>query len=424
MPSLSPPLARPRYHYGWLTLFMATLVVFASLGLARFGYTLLLPSMQAGLGMDNTQAGALVSANLVGYLTLSLLGGALAARFGARRVVAAGLAVTAVGMVLTGLSGSFAEAALWRAITGIGSGASNVPAMGLLVAWFAARRRGVATGVAVAGSSVALILIGPIVPRLLLAYEPDGWRVSWFVFGAATLAIAAACWFLLRNRPGDLGLEAVGDRAVAEPGNAGSGKLEWGRVYRSGPVWRLGFVYLAFGFAYIIYLTFFTKRLLAEGGYTVQEAGTLFMTLGWFSLLCGLLWGWVSDAIGRKQAMIIVYLIQALSFGTFALWPTPLGFTLSAILFGLTAWSIPAIMAAACGDLLGPRMAPAALGFVTLFFGAGQAIGPSVAGLMADASGSFVSAYLLAGAVSLVGAVGASLLRSTPGTNEHRFSDL
>jgi sugar phosphate permease len=420
MPSLTPSLAQPRYHFGWLMLVMATLVVFASLGLARFGYTLLLPSMQAGLGMDNTQAGALVSANLVGYLTLSLLGGALAARFGARRVVAAGLALAGVGMILTGLAGSFAEAALWRAVTGMGSGASNVPVMGLLVAWFAARRRGVATGVAVAGSSVALIAIGPIVPRLLLAYEPDGWRLSWFLFGGASLAIAVACWFVLRNRPAELGLEPLGSTAVAEPVTGAAANLEWGRVYRSGPVWRLGFVYLAFGFAYIIYLTFFTKRLVTEGGYTVQEAGTLFMTLGWFSLWCGLLWGWVSDIIGRKQAMIIVYLIQAAAFATFALWPSTAGFTLSAVLFGLTAWSIPAIMAAACGDLLGSRLAPAALGFVTLFFGAGQAIGPSVAGWMADGAGSFVSAYLLAGAVSLVGALGASRLRPVENKEQHR----
>ena len=56
-------------------------------------------------------------------------------------------------------------------------------------------------------------------------------------------------------------------------------------------------------------------------------------------------------------------------------------------------------------------MAPAALGFITLFFGVGQAIGPSVAGAMADASGTFVSAYLLAGFVALLGAVGALSLR-------------
>ena len=49
---------------------MATLVVFGALGLARFGYTAVLPAMQVGLEMNNTQAGALATANLVGYLAL------------------------------------------------------------------------------------------------------------------------------------------------------------------------------------------------------------------------------------------------------------------------------------------------------------------------------------------------------------------
>ena len=121
------------------------------------------------------------------------------------------------------------------------------------------------------------------------------------------------------------------------------------------------------------------------------------MAMGWFSLVCGLIWGTVSDMIGRKGALIIVYLIHTVSFTMFALWPTPVGFTISAILFGLSAWSIPAIMAAICGDVLGPRLAPAGMGFITLFFGIGQAIGPSVAGAMADAVGSFTSPLLLAG---------------------------
>jgi len=117
------------------------------------------------------------------------------------------------------------------------------------------------------------------------------------------------------------------------------------------------------------------------------------MTMGWVSLSCGLLWGAVSDVIGRRRALIIVYLIHAVAFGLFALWPTSPGFTLSAILFGLSAWSIPAIMAA------------------TLLFGIGQAVAPSIAGAMADASGSFSSALLLATGVALLGALGAFLLR-------------
>lgn len=259
-----------------------------------------------------------------------------------------------------------------------------------------------------------MILTGPLVPRILDAYRPDGWRISWFIFGGVTVAIALAAWLLLRNRPAEKGLLPIaGDGAGAdqEDGRPRSGRLPWNSVYRSVTVWHLGLVYVAFGFSYIIYLTFFSKRLIAEGGYTTQEAGTLFMLVGWASLLCGLIWGALSDVIGRKRALIIVYVLQAVAYALFALWPAPAGFTISALLFGLTAWSIPAIVAATCGDLLGPRMAPAALGFVTVFFGLGQAFGPSVAGAMADASGSFVSSYLLAALVALIGAFVSFLLR-------------
>lgn len=400
-----------RLHYGWVVLVMGTLAVFGSLGLARFGYTVVLPSMQVGLGMDNTQAGVLATANLIGYLALSAIGGALASRYGPRIVIAAGLTLAGLGMLFTGLANGFLAAAVWRALTGIGSGASNVPVMGLMAAWFATRRRGLASGIAVAGSSVGLMVVGPLVPRILAAYGETGWRMCWFIFAAVTIVLAVCSFLLLRNRPGEMGLESLG----AEPGDPnpdpGAEALQWGRVYRSAVVWHLGLVYVAFGFSYIIYMTFFTKRLIAEGGYTHEAAGALFMTMGWVSLLCGLIWGTVSDVIGRKQALGIVYFIHAMAFGLFGLWPTPLGFTLSAILYGLTAWSIPAIMAATCGDMLGPRLAPATLGFITLFFGVGQAMGPSVAGAMADAAGTLSPAFLLAAGVALLGAIGALMLR-------------
>ena len=395
---------------------MGTLVVFGSLGLARFGYTMVLPSMQDGLGIDNGQTGALATANLIGYLAMAVIGGVVAARYGPRVVIAAGLAVAGVGMLLTGLADGFADAAAWRVLTGIGSGASNVPVMALLASWFATKRRGLASGIAVAGSALGLIFAGALVPRVLSAYGDDGWRTCWFIFGGVTLLLAVGSFMLLRNRPADLGLMPLGAGSEVPVSDQKAEGLHWARVYRSRTVWQLGLVYVAFGFSYIIYMTFFTKHLIAEGGYTKNAAGDLFMTMGWVSLVCGLLWGTVSDVIGRRRALIIVFLIHATTFSLFALWPTPAGFTLSAVLFGLSAWSIPAIMAAACGDALGPRLAPAALGLITLLFGIGQAVAPSVAGAMADATGSFFSALLLAAGVALLGAVGAFFLRSAPAT--------
>jgi MFS family permease len=418
---MANPDSHRRIHYAWIVLAAGTLVVFGALGLARFGYTMVLPDMQKGLRLDNAQAGGLATANLVGYLALSLIGGALAARYGPRVVITVGLTVAAIGMLLTGLAAGFAGAASWRMLTGVGSGASNVPVMGLMSAWFAQRRRGLATGIAVTGSSLGLIALGPAVPLILTLYRGDGWRVCWFLFAAVTGGLAILALSALRNRPSALGIRPLGETSDGPLASAPSDGMRWGMVYRSASMWHMGLVYAAFGFSYIIYMTFFAKYLIAEGGYSPAAAGRLFMLMGWVSLLCWL-WGSVSDAIGRKHALAIVYLVQGAAFGLFALWPTPAGFLLSAILFGLTAWSIPAIMAAACGDLLGPRLAPAGLGFVTLFFGIGQAAGPSVAGLLADATRSFQSAFLLAAGVALMGAVGSLLLRSTRALHDRAAS--
>ena len=415
VPDEVPGTPHHALHYAWVVLSVGTFVVFGALGLARFGYSLVLPEMQRALTLDNSGAGVLATVNLVGYLALALAGGAVASRYGPRLIITLGMLFVGAGMVLTGLSSSFWSAAVWRFITGIGSGASNVPVMGLMSAWFGPGLRGLATGIAATGSSVALIVTGPLVTRILSGFPENGWRVTWYAFGGGTILLALLSAVLLRNEPSAIGLGPLSRSATRglqtdrRPDSAE--KPHWGAVYRSKEVWHLGAVYAAFGFSYIIYITFFIRYLTGEAAYTQQAAGNLYMVLGWCSLACGLLWSGLSDRIGRKNAMALVFAIQAASFVLFALWRSRAGYTLSAVLFGITAWSIPAIMAAACGDVVGHRLAPAALGFVTLFFGIGQAAGPWIAGVIADTSGSFSGAFLLASSVAILGCIGSLLLR-------------
>jgi sugar phosphate permease len=327
-------------------------------------------------------------------------------------VIAFSMLLTGATMALTGLVHSFQGALVWRVLTGVGSGGSNVPVMALLPAWFAARRRGLATGIAVGGSSLGLMITGPLVPRILDAFGEDGWRYSWLILGTLVLLLGLLAAVLLRDRPVQKGLRPVAAGADGPAAQVvGTSPLSWGRVYRSGALWHLALVYAAFGFSYIIYITFFVKYLQAERGYTREAAGNLWAVVGWISILCGLIWGTLSDLVGRKYCLALVYLVQAASYTVFALWRSPTGCTVSAIAFGLTAWAIPGIVAAACGDYVGARMAPAALGFVTLFLGLGQAAGPGVAGAIADATGSFGPAFLLATGVAFSGGVGALLLR-------------
>ena len=405
-----------RMHYGIIILALIVCSVFGSLGLARFGYTSILPAMQEGLHLSNTQTGALQTLNLVGYLLTVVFAGILAARYGPRVVIAISLFIVSLSMIVTGLVPTIDAACVGRFFAGVGGAGGNVPAMGLVSAWFGARRRGLASGVAVTGSSVGLIVTGPLVPAILNRYGAEGWRVSWYALGALTLAVCAVCAVFLRNHPDEKGVHPVGENEAAcikRNKQESAAPLNWKLVYKSRVLWQLAAIYCAFGFSYIIYTTFFVRHLVKDGGFTPSGAGTLWMQIGMVSMISGFIWGSISDRWGRRIALLCVFTLQGISFAVFGLSRDVTAVYFSAALFALTAWSIPALMAALAGDVFGARLAPAALGLMTVVFGIGQAIGPYFAGAVADATQSFSAAFVIAGIVALVFGAGGSLLLQT-----------
>ena len=106
----------PAIHYGIIVLALIVLAVFSALGLARFGYTSILPAMQDGLKLSNTQTGELQTLNLVGYLLTVVFAGMLAARHGPRVVISVSLLIVSLSMVLTGLVPAFGSACIARYI--------------------------------------------------------------------------------------------------------------------------------------------------------------------------------------------------------------------------------------------------------------------------------------------------------------------
>jgi sugar phosphate permease len=407
-------MAPQRLHYGWVVIFTGLLVTIGAHGFGRMSYTLILPAMKDGLHFSYTQLGLLGTGNFVGYLVMAIIGGFLAARFGTRIVIALALGLMGITMILTGLAEDFRFAFSMRLMTGLGNGAAFVPAMALGSAWFTVARRGLATGIVSAGIGGGTMIAGLLVPLILGAYGIEGWRHAWYYLGGAVLVVAGLAGILIRSRPEDMGLRQVGssdaDPAALSP-TAASPRLNWGAVYKRPMVWYLGVVYFMYGFSYIIFMTFFAAYLEKEMGLGAAETGRLWALVGGLSIFCGVIWGGLSDKLGRGRGAALAYLVLALSYAIFALWQVKFGFYLAAVIFGFTAWSIPTIMAATAGDYVGPRLAPAGLGFVTLFFGVGQALGPGVAGYLADVSHSFAGSFLLACAVSLTGAILALGLR-------------
>ena len=391
-------------HYAWIIAFTGTLVLILSHGFGRMSYSVILGSMKEGLSLSYTQIGFIGTGNFIGYLCLAVIGGFLAARFGVRRVLFISLLVMGVSLFLTGLSNSFSFAFLMRLITGMGNAGSYIPMVALPTAWFAAQKRGLATGIVTLGTGTGLSITGLILPRFISIYGTDGWRYAWYLLGIIVFAGAFACYALLRDRPEEKGLTMYGGDEEIKA----SGKITifsvWKDVVGKKEIWKLGIVYFMYGFSYIIYLTFIIAFLTKEIGLTSKSAGEIFAVLGFFAIFCGVIWGGISDIVGRRLGTMFAYVALALANIILLFWINPVCFYISAILFGLTAFSVPVIMAAATGDAVGGRLAPAALGFITLFFGIGQAIGPAVAGWLKDTTGTFSYAFALSAFLAITGA--------------------
>ena len=405
-------MGEKRFHYGWIILLVGFIGVMGALGFGRFAYTPILPSMKEGLSLTYTQMGWIGTGNFIGYLTFSLLGGVLATRIGPRLVISAALILVAVSLFLTGISDSFDFAVAMRTLTGAGSAASNVPIMAMASAWFATSRRGMATGILVSGSSIALLLLGLLIPSILQGFPGSGWRVCWYVLGGITFFIALLNYLFLRNRPEEKNLKPFGEPAGLMTSSS-TRAFSMKTLYTSRPLWHLAGIFFTFGFSYIIFMQYFSAYLVNEAKVGTDRAGSYLMLLGILSIFCGPFWGTVSDFIGRKYGLALVFLTQGIGYLVFGLMKSDAGYLLSTILFGLTAWSVPSIIAAAVGDTVGPRLTPAALGFTILVMGMGQALAPPVGGRIADLTGSFASAFLLAAGVAFIGMT-ASLLLQKP----------
>jgi len=400
---LMPTNGKSGIHYGYVIITMGTVVVVGSLGFARFGYTMILPVMQHSLALSSTEMGFLAAGNLIGYLLFSFLGGILASKYGPKLVITCSLLVCGIAMIGTGFTQGFALAFLMRLITGLGSGGSNVPMMGLASSWFSKRKRGMATGLMSGGSGIGLVLVGLVLPRIFAYYGEYGWRLGWYLLGGLVILIGLLGVKFLVNRPRELDLHPVGGKDEADEKSRAS-SLQWSLVFRSKTIWLLASIYFLFGFSYIIYSTFFASFLVDERGLMESTAGNLWALVGVLSIFSGLLWGIFSDRFGRRTGLVAIFLLQFASFLIFSLTFDFSGYLVSSILFGLTAWSIPGVMAATIGDHLGGRLAPAGLGMVTLVFGVGQALGPAISGYLADLTTSFSLAFLFAAFGALLGA--------------------
>lgn len=413
-PENNPPI-RLSFFYGWVVVAAGMLGIFACLGLGRFALGMLLPAMARDLQLSYWQMGFISTCNFSGYLVAVLLCSWGLKQLGYRRLISIALITVGGSMALMGQANSPLILALLYIITGLGSGMANVPIMALVPSWFAPSLRGRAAGFVVIGSGFAIILSGKLVPYFN-ELQTDGWRLSWLVLGTIVLFVAGLCYWLIRDNPKGCGLTPLGK--YSEPAAVSTDSYndeKTANQVSSLTLAHCAALYFLFGFTYVIYVTFIVTTLVQERGFSEVAAGQFWAWVGFLSLFSGPVFGTVSDHLGRKKGLALVFAIQSLAYLCVGL-PLPDIFLYFSIgFFGIVAWSIPGIMAALIGDYVGSQRTGQVFAFVTFIFGLGQIAGPFLAGILAEMNGSFTISFLLASILAVGAAVLALFLPNPPG---------
>jgi predicted MFS family arabinose efflux permease len=339
---------------------------FVALGLARFAYALVLPSMRSDLDLSYGAAGLLGTANTAGYL-LGLLALPSVTRWGSVTVFRVGVLVTAVSIVATGLSRWYPVLVVARASAGAAGAAAFV--LGSALAASLQTERGDAVVIFSAGAGLGIVIAGAVLPPILQDH-PDRWPWAWFVLGTFGLLAAAA---VLRT---SLVAPRISAAAIATIGTpAGTESLRWLRV-----------AYACFGAGYIVYVTFLVSTLQSQGA-SVPLISAAFMVLGAMTLVGPLLWQRPIATWAPRRLMAASMAMQAIGATLLLAGRSSVVIIASVAVFGSAFLLTPAIVAMTVRSTRPQERWASTIGALTVPFAATQAAAPWLSGIVIDRVG-------------------------------------
>jgi len=375
----------------WLIVLALSLGPSISLAFARFGYGLMLPAMQQDLAWNYTTAGWMNTANAIGYLAGALLALALSQRVGASRMFVGGMILTTVALLGSGFSRELWLLSSWRLLAGIGSAPVFIAGGALASTLFPdePRKNALAIAIYFGGGGSGLLFTGISIPLILETWGATAWPIGWIILGVGGVLAIIPC------------IAAISAMNI-EQGNRTASASDWRLHIRQ--VYPVLIGYFLFGLGYFIYMTFLVAWMRNNGN------GTQMIIIVWSLLSIAVMfspfvWSRVLAASDGGAAMALTMAFTATGTLVPLLLSGTIGMLISAILFGLAFVMVPTAATTFSKKNYPQHKWGAAVALFTTLFALGQIIGPAVAGVIADYTGSLSPGIAVGGCALLVGAM-------------------
>jgi MFS family permease len=366
------------------------------------------PLIKEELRLSNSQMGILLSAFFWSYTPLQLVAGWLAQRLDARYVYAVGLGIWSMATAMTTLASGFVALLILRVLVGVGESVTFPCNAKLLADSAPEHERGRANGLVSAGLGLGPAF-GTLVGGLLMAHY--GYRAGFLVFGVASLM-----WLWPW-------LTATRGTVIRTPHPDGR-PVSYSAILRQRAAWGTSLGHFCSNYGLYFVLTWLPLYFVKARGFSVAQISVIAAAVYGVYAASAALTGWASDrwiASGgfvnrvRKSAMVVGMLGAAGSIFMCAN-ANPRGSALllmmAAFFFGLGSPQIFAI----AQTLGGSRAAGQWMGLQNAVGNLAGILAPLLTGVVVDRTGEYFWAFVVVGAVLLIGAVawGAVIPRVEP----------
>ena len=376
--------------YAWVVVGVSFYAITMSMA-ARYAFGVLLVTFVREFGWSRGAISGALSLHLLAYGVAAPLVGIAFDRYDRRTLLAgSGLLLGLATASLALLQSQWHLYVLYGLVAGIAtSGLGFVPHVRIIAEWFV-RRKGLALGLALAGSGAGSLL-APVVQSLI---DLLGWRRALVVFGGFIICTTCpATWWGQREPPAPPARPAARDQGPRPLG------------HHRALIW-LGVAYAFHGFLAHMILAH-EAAYLVDLGFDTLFATSLLGGIGLFSVGGNVLWGLLSDRWGSLRASagaFAVSLIGLLLLLGLPFLRGPVPAVAQVILSGLGFGGLTASLGSLMMERFGGSRFGEVYGIMVLVFSMGSLGGPLVAGIAYDLTQSYAAAFTLAAAAVIAGA--------------------
>lgn len=355
-----------------------------SIGLARFAYTPLLPTLQIQTGLSDASAGTLAAINYVGYMS-----GALAASWiedvrWRQWLYSTGLWLSLVTVAAMAFTTWMPAWAFVRYVGGLCGATGMLLGSGLVLGWLMRHGRRPELGLHFIGIGLGIVVSA--LGSWGLSHIWTHWADQWLALAVLGLLFFVPAW---RWRPPVPPKATVS--ASDEPVQTLSRRWTWTMLTS----------YFAAGWGFVISATF-TVAIVEREPALAGQGALAWALVGMAAIPAVFIWDKVARRVGDTKALLLAFGLQTVSVVLPAvsgeLWAALAG----AIGYGATFIGIVSLTLALVGRR-SPQNPGKAMAKLTLSYGVAQMIAPVVAGYMAQATGTFKGTLWLTAAVMLAG---------------------